>query len=136
MDVKNAKLKVVKEKKKPSGKPFEKGNPGGPGRGNKREENYDDGDTIAAFRHVMANAPAVTDSPTVKRIRRMFLQDYKGFVSMYTALYRAETARMTAEASAKAESAAVVGASKIEVAVGDQESRIEGLIGSLLGELV
>lgn len=136
MEAEKANVEKPKAKKKPSGRPFEKGHPGGPGRGNKREENYDDGDTIAAFRHVMANPPAVTDSPTVKRIRRMFLQDYKGFVSMYTALYRAETARMTAEASAKAESAALVGASKIEVAVGDQESRIEGLIGSLLGELV
>lgn len=75
-----------KPKLKPRGKPFTKGNPGGPGRGYRSAAPAMGSDVILDMKQAYQYPAADDDSEGVKAARRLLKEDYTKFIAYYTKL--------------------------------------------------
>ena len=109
---------ATEKAKKVRGRPFKKGQAGGPGRGNKKPQPALGQDVLEDLEKAYKNPPSPEDSEAVKAFRRMLKEDPSKFIQNYAKLKGAGD---------KEEGQEVVAA-----AAGPKEQKVEELIEELL----
>lgn len=97
---------------------------------------YSEWGTMADLKKVVTQRPEKGDSLQLKALRKLFREDYKGYLQLYERLLKMEVAESEARVKemqeANAQSAVV---KREELKAGGQERRVEELIVGLLEEL-
>lgn len=110
---------ATEKAKKVRGRPFQKGQAGGPGRGNKKPQPALGRDVLEDLERAYKEPPRADDSEAVKSFRKMLKDDPSKFVAMYAKL------KGVGEVGSDAGQA-------VAAAAGPKEQKVEELIEELL----